>query len=210
MDDQRNSSSPELGFARYGAYNTQGSPSDTPLLFSPPFPAQEPRYLTPAVPIYERRFNTIRRLSQSSVGDPGHFLPPRALEDRASYEIPYQQEEYPEELSPEPLLARQGIPPDAMVNASDFVKKLFKFVSWSVFDPFVFNPYASALEDPMLQSVICWGPLGDRLVIKVCVIFFLRTFVTLPISKGRRGIHQNRLTAVIQAFQLREFCPTTQ
>ena len=170
MDDQRNSSSLELGFARYGAYSIQGNPSDAPLPFPPPFPAQPPQHLTPTAPIFERRFTSIRRSSQSSGDDPRHFLWPRAPQE--DYEMVYQQEEFPDEGSPKPLLVRQGIPLDPMENASEFVKKLFKFVSWFVFDLFAFNPHARALEDPRFQSVMCWGHLGDRFMIKVCTFFF--------------------------------------
>jgi hypothetical protein len=83
------------------------------------------------------------------------------------------QQEFPEEESPEPLLVRPGIQPNPIENASEFVKKLFKFVSWFVFDLFAFNPHSRALEDPRFQSVMCWGPLGDRFTIKVCVLFLL-------------------------------------
>jgi hypothetical protein len=171
-DDQRNSSSPEIGFAGYGAYNVnrQEFPSDTPLPFSPQFPAHEPRCLTPAVPIFERGFTSIRRSWQSSVNDPRPFLRPHNQPSQNNYEMTYQQEEFPE--SPEPSL-KQGIPTDPMDNASEFVKILFKFVSSFTFDIFTFNPRASALEDRIFQSVICWGLLGDCFMIKVCTLFVL-------------------------------------
>jgi hypothetical protein len=140
MDDQRDSSSPEMGFVGYGACNIRGSPTDTSLPFPPPFPAQQPWYLTSGVPIFEERFSSIRRLSQSSVDDPGPYLRPRAPQDRASqndHEMTYQQSGFEDE-SLEPLLMRQGILSDPMENANEFVRKLFKFVSWFLFDIFAF------------------------------------------------------------------------
>lgn len=170
-DDQRNSSSPELGFTGYGAYNRQESSSNTPLPFPPQFAAHESRCLTPAVPIFSRRFTSIRRSSQSSADDPGPFLRPQDRPSQSNYEMTYQQEEF-SRVSPEPLL-EQGIPTDPMENASEFVKMLFKFVSLLTFDIFVFNPSASALGDPIFQSVICWSLLGDCFMIKVCTVFVL-------------------------------------
>lgn len=152
MDDQRNSSSPEMGFARYGAYNIQGEPSDIPLPFSPPFPAQQPQYLTPTVPIFEDGFAPLHRSSQISVDTPGHFLQPRAPQDRAhqnDYEMTHRHEEFAEDEAPEPLVVRRELLADPMENASEFVKKLFK-----------------ALEDPIFQPVMCWGPLGEWFMIK--------------------------------------------
>jgi len=172
MDDQRNSSSPEMGFAGYGAYNVnrQEFPSGISLPFPPQFAAHEPRCLTPAVPIFAGRFTSIRRSSQSSVDDPRPFLRPRDQPSQNDYEMTYQQEEFPEEESPEPSL-EQGIPTDPMENTSEFVKMLFKFVSSFTFDIFAFNPRASALEDPIFQSVMCWSLLGDCFMIKVCPLF---------------------------------------
>lgn len=129
MDDQRDSSSPEMGFVGYGA-NIRGSPSDTSLPFPSSFPAQQPWYLTPGLPVFEERFGSIRRSSQGSVDDPGPYLRPRAPqgENQNDHEMTYQQNEF-EDGSPEPLLLRQGILSDPMENANEFVRKLFKFVS---------------------------------------------------------------------------------
>jgi len=123
MDDQRDSSSPEMGFAGYDTYHIQGSPSDTSLPYPPPFSPHQPWYLASEVPSFEGRFSSIRRSSQSSLDDP--YLRPRAPQDRAN--------EFAEDESPDPLLMKQGILSDPMENANEFVRKLFKFVSWSGF-----------------------------------------------------------------------------
>jgi len=140
MDDQRYSSSPEMGFTGYRGYNIQGPPSETPLPLPPLFPAQQPRYLTPTVPIFERGFTSIRRSSQSSVNDAGPFLRPQDRASQHNYAMNYPQfeEEFPEEDSPEPVFVKPGIQPELMENASEFVKKLFKFVSSFEFRYFSF------------------------------------------------------------------------
>jgi osomolarity two-component system response regulator SKN7 len=54
---------------------------------------------------------------------------------------------------------------DPMPSTSDFVKKLYKYVSiLSVASSL--NMYRM-LEDPSFQGVVAWGPNGDCFVVKV-------------------------------------------
>ena len=87
---------------------------------------------------------------------------------------------------------------DSMPSTSDFVKKLYKFVPFSFFSPFVLFEYrfffffrrvslcvCRMLEDPSFQNVVSWGPSGDCFVVKVCV-FLLISYTILPVSFSYR------------------------
>jgi len=114
--DPRNSSSHDTGFGRYDTYNVPGLPSDIPLPLLPLLLAQQPQYVTPTIPTFERGLVSIRR------SHPEPFLRPRVPQDQYDDdEMTFLEDgEFPEDESPEPLLST-----DPMGNASDFVKKLF-------------------------------------------------------------------------------------
>lgn len=54
---------------------------------------------------------------------------------------------------------------DSMSSTSDFVKKLYKFVSHCMFYRILI--VCRMLEDQTFQNVVSWGPQGDCFVVKV-------------------------------------------
>jgi len=101
---------------------------------------------------------------------------------------------------------------DPMPSTSDFVKKLYKSVSFSpAFSAFtnVFSP--RMLEDPTFQSVVSWGPLGDCFVVKACQWRPYQYPSSYSCLAGHERVHKVHSTTHVQAFQLCQLrTPTKQ
>ena len=97
---------------------------------------------------------------------------------------------------------------DPMVDVSDFVKKLFMFVCLVLYPggSILPNPLIlSSLGDPNLQSVMCWGQLGDCFWIMVCIILFVPLTNLLIPSQSLKNVNECTNTVLPRLYKHSNF-----